>query len=71
MPTPKPLYVTKAGKTYKATVFRIHEHDEFGRPKSLTMHPDDEEKIHLEGGEHFLIAYVPLEMCKPQTKGRA
>ena len=56
------------GTRLKATVMLINTYDR-ERPKNVTI-IHDEQKIHLAGGEHFLIAYVPENMLIPDNRTR-
>lgn len=59
----KPALVFIGPDRYAATVFLITGHDKLGRPRELRILYDDE-VMKIEGGEHFLIAYVQPKLLK-------
>lgn len=62
----------KIGKEkYVSVVLKIEAHDHFdGRPRLLRA-LYDEEKTQIEGGEEFIVAFVPKQFTKPKSKGAA
>lgn len=61
---------TVRGEVYVAAVFQILTKDALGRPKDTRM-VHEEETVHLEGGEEFMVGYVPQIFTKPSTKAKA
>jgi len=57
----KPEKVIVDGEKYTATVMRIDEKDQHGRPRKLTLIPDDE-TVHINEGNQFMIVYAPKKM---------
>lgn len=58
------------GERYVPAVFQIMSKDEFGRPKNCTM-VHEEESVHLDGGEEFMVGFVKDVFAKPVSKGKA
>jgi hypothetical protein len=50
---------------YVASVFMINTRDPNGIPRLCTHIPDDH-KVHLAGGEEFMIGYLPESMVSPK-----
>lgn len=61
--TPATIQLGKDGPIYRATVFKITSKNVRGVALTLEL-IEDEQTIHLEGGEEFLIAYVPDVMLQ-------
>jgi hypothetical protein len=49
------------GKLHRLTVFRVIERDEFGRPTTCELIPD-EKSVKIENGMEFFTAWVPAVM---------
>ena len=62
--------IMRHDEKYVATVVKVESKDQLGRPKNLTF-LYDEESIHLEGGEAFLIVYVKADCIAPETKANS
>jgi len=65
-----PRTKTVRGDVYVASVFQILSEDALGRPKDLKM-IHEEETVHLDGGEKFLVSYVLELFTKPHTPAKA
>lgn len=58
------------GERYKPAVFQIMTKDAFGRPKNVTM-VHDEESVHLDGGEEFMVGFVKDIFTDPKATAKA
>ena len=65
-----PRTKTVRGDVYVASVFQILSEDTLGRPKDLKM-IHEEETVHIEGGEKFLVSYVLKVFTEPNTAAKA
>lgn len=65
-----PRTKTVRGDVYVACVFQILSKDEFGRPKDTKM-IHDEETVHLEGGEEFMVGYMLKIFTEPNQGAKA
>lgn len=48
---------------HRVVVLLVTDHDEHGRPKKCTM-GYDETVFNLKGGEEFITAWVPEQVCE-------
>lgn len=53
------------GDTYKATVLRVQEHDDAGRPKVLRVYYEEDSIDLSEGSRKFLIGYLHGPSLEP------
>lgn len=61
----------KIGKDrYELVVLKVVDRDVFGRPHMVQVGYDDT-TFKLEGGEHFVTAYISKVATKIETKGTA
>lgn len=58
------------GERYVPAVFQVMSKDAFGRPKNCTM-VHEEESVHLDGGEEFIIGFVKDVFTKRGTFAKA
>jgi hypothetical protein len=65
-----PRTKTVRGEVYVACMFQILSKDALGRPKDTKM-LHDEESVHLEGGEEFMIGYVLKTFTEAKTAAKA
>lgn len=65
-----PKTKTVRGDVYVACVFQILTKDAFGRPKDTRM-IHEEETVHIEGGEEFMVSYTLKVFTEPNTEAKA
>jgi hypothetical protein len=65
-----PRTKTVRGEVYVAAVFQILSKDDLGRPKDTKM-IHEEETVHLEGGEEFMVGFVLKTFTEPNTSAKA
>lgn len=60
------------GVLHQLVLFKITSQDDFGRPRTLEMCPDDELiDVSLPENRHFMTAYVPRAMATAAKRGEA
>ena len=62
-----PLTIKTSKGKYQASVMLVKSRDDLGRPKLLEFVPDDK-TITLEGGEEFIIGYMPSELVSKKEQ---
>ena len=62
---PRPNRVRIGSHMYRPMVLHVKSTDAKGRPKEATI-LYDEEKVHLEGGEVFLVVFAQEQSLAPK-----
>jgi hypothetical protein len=63
----RPHRIGVNGEVYDATLARIADHDEQGRPSVVRLYYPDQ-NIEVKEGDEFTIAYVPKEVIETDPR---